>query len=162
MKIEKVYLTKENLIKIKKINDLCYSNENKIDINWYLDRFTANHIAYILLDTNNNYIGYIITVPIKKELYDAITNGVLISDLNINPRMFVDSSKYNYIVSLVILDEYRHQAFDINLITNIINIVEKGKYCALTTTSDGAYIAKKFMHLIKQIDETTAIFEVKI
>lgn len=162
MKIEKIYLTKDNLTKIKNIDDLCYNEENKTDLNWYLERFTPNHIAYVILDENNNYIGYIIAVPIKKELYDAITNGVLINDLNINPAMFIASSKYNYIVSFVILEGYRHQGLGINLIKNIINIVEKGKYCALTISEDGEMIAKKFMHLKHQINDKTAVFEINI
>lgn len=126
MKIEKIYLTKDNLKKIKKIDDLYYKGENKTDLNWYLERFSSKHIGYVLLNGKSEYIGYIISVPVKKELYDALIGGVLVNDININPDMFINKSKYNYIVSFVILEEYRHMGLGVELIKNIINIVDKG------------------------------------
>ena len=48
------------------------------------------------------------------------------------------------------------------MLTTIINIVDKGYYCALTVSKEGAGVAKKFMHLKKQINDDVAVFEVKL
>ena len=162
MKIEKIYLTEENLIRIKKIDDLYYEGENITDLNWYTDRYTSKHVGYVLLNEKNEYIGYIIAVPVKKELYDALINGVLVNDININPDMFINKSKYNYISAFVLLKEYRHQGIGVELIKSIINIVDKGSYCALTISKEGASISKRFMHLKKQINSDVAVYEMKL
>ena len=161
MRIEKINLTKDNLIKIKEIDDLFYTDDH-IDLDWYLERYNSKHIGYLLLNDHNVCIGYIVSVPVKKELYDALIKGVLVNDLNINPDMFIDKSKYNYIVSFIILEEYRHQGLGLELIKNIIKTVDKGFYCALTVSQEGAAISKKFMHLKKQINDDIAVFEIKI
>ena len=75
MHIEEVKLTKENLIKIKEIDNTFYTKEN-ISLDWYLERYTEKHSAILLLD-KDEIVGYIISVPIKKELYDTIINGVI-------------------------------------------------------------------------------------
>ena len=69
MKIEKIYLTKDNIIKIKEIDDTFYEGNNLNDLDWYLERYNDKHFAYVLLDDNDNYVGYIIAIPIKKVLY---------------------------------------------------------------------------------------------
>ena len=56
-------------------------------------------------------MGYLISVPIKQALYEALINGVFINDLYINPQMFIEKSHYNYIVSCVILKEYRNKGY---------------------------------------------------
>ena len=161
MKIEKIYLTKDNLEKIKNIDDTFYKGKNKSKIDWYLNRYTSNHFAYVIKDDNDNYIGYIGAVPIKKELYEAFIKGVLINDIDINPQMFVEKSKYFYIISFVILEEYRHQGLGLKLIKNIIKTIDKGRYIALTVSKEGEVTAKKFMHLKKQINDDIAVFEIK-
>ena len=55
MKIEKVFLTKEALVKIKQIDDRFYIDVPNIE--WYLERYNENHYAYCLFD-NNAYIFY--------------------------------------------------------------------------------------------------------
>ena len=92
MHIEEVKLTKENLIKIKEIDNTFYTKES-INLDWYLERYNKNHSAILLLD-GDKVVGYIISVPIKKELYDTIINGVIINDLQINPQMFINKSEY--------------------------------------------------------------------
>ena len=124
MKVEKISLTKDNLLKIKSIDETFY--KSNLDIDWYLERYTNKHNGYILYD-NDKAVGYNVSVPIKKELYDALINGVLLNDININPNMFIEDSYYNYIVSIVILEEYRHQGMG-NL---LLEITQKKVYIVL-------------------------------
>ena len=119
MHIEEVKLTKENLIKIKEIDNTFYTKEN-ISLDWYLERYTEKHSVILLLD-KDEIVGYIISVPIKKELYDTIINGVIINDLQINPQMFIDESEYYYIVSCVILEKYRFKGYASKMLEKILN-----------------------------------------
>lgn len=64
MHIEEVCLTKEYLLKIKNIDDTFYRNVI-LDIQWYLERYNEYHKGIILLD-NNEVVGYLVAVPIKK------------------------------------------------------------------------------------------------
>ncbi len=157
MRIEKVNLTKENLIKIQKIDKLFYKN-NILDLNWYLKRYNEKHSAFFLTDDNGETVGYLVSVPIKKELYDAIVNGIMVNDLYVNPRMFVNRSSYNYVVSCVLLKEYQRRGYGSKMINELFNDAKKGKYVALTITNDGYYLAKKFMEHEKIIDDKTNVF----
>ena len=159
MKVEKVNLTKDNLLIIKNIDETFY--KSNLDINWYLERYTNKHIGYLLYD-NDKVIGYIVSVPIKKELYDTITNGVLLNDININPSMFVEKSYYHYIVSIVILEEYRHKGYAHLLFKEMLKHQKDGLYCALTITKEGDILASKYMHLIKEINKDVKIYELKV
>lgn len=88
MQIIEDKLTKDNLLKIKKIDDKFY-NSPITNIDWYLERYTKNHKGIFLLD-NEKVVGYLISVPIKQALYEALINGVFINDLYINPQMFIE------------------------------------------------------------------------
>ena len=159
MKVEKVSLTKDNLLKIKSIDETFY--KSNLDIDWYLERYTNKHIGYLLYN-NDKAIGYIVSVPIKKELYDALVNGVLLNDTNINPDMFVEDSYYNYIVSIVILEEYRHQGFTKLLLANPLNNAKDGLYSALTISKEGSILASKYMNLKLKINDKVSVYELKI
>ena len=160
MTIEKIYLTKENLIKIKEIDDIFYRNDIT-PLEWYLERLTPKHTGYIIKD-NDKVVGYLVAVPIRKECYEAIIKGVIINDIYINPNMYVEKSKYHYIVSFVLLEEYRHKGIGTKLILQVIKKVEKGYYCALTISQEGAALSKKFMKRKKQLNDNVAVFEIKL
>lgn len=155
MHIEEVCLTKENLLKIQDIDDTFYKNAI-IGIHWYLERYNKDHKGIVLLD-NNKVVGYIVAVPIKKELYDAITNGVIINDLYINPKMFVKESNYKYVVSCVLLKKYRGKGYATQMMKKLFNKA-KGYYCALTITENGYNLANKFMKLKLNINDDTNVF----
>jgi len=155
IRIENVNLTKDNLIKIKQIDNLFYK-EDILTLDWYLERYNENHNGILLLD-NNECVGYLVAIPIKKELYKTITNGVLVNDLYINPNMIVNKSKYYYIVSSVILDDYRHKGYGKEMMKELLKS-KKGIYCALTITEDGYNLAKKFMKLKLKINNNTNVF----
>ena len=97
MKAKKEKLTKDVLHKIKNIDDLFYTDID-LSTSWYLERYNEEHYGYLIYDDNNCF-GYIVSVPIKKELWDALLNGVMTNDYYINPKMFINESDYNYIVS---------------------------------------------------------------
>lgn len=154
MHIEEVKLTKENLIKIKEIDNTFYTKEN-ISLDWYLERYTEKHSAILLLD-KDEIVGYIISVPIKKELYDTIMNGVIINDLQINPQMFIDESEYYYIVSCVILEKYRFKSYASKMLEKILN--KEKKYCALTITTSGYHLVEKYMNFKVNVYKDINVF----
>src|SRR5574344_1061289 len=124
MKIKKIYLTKENLLKIQDLDDLYYVN-TITGINWYLERYNENNFAYVIVDEHEKYCGYIMAAPITKEFYNAITSGVIINDVYVNPKMFINKSNYYYIYSIVILEEYRKKGFGIKLLNELLKEVDK-------------------------------------
>lgn len=160
MTIEKIYLTKENLLRIKKIDDSFYKNAIT-GIEWYLGRYNEKHYAYCLID-KNEIVGYIVSVPIKKELYDAIINGVLINDLYINPAMYLTESEYNYIVSCVIKEEYRYKNYGKLLMKTILNDLNTSYVCCLTISKDGYNLANKYLKLKNKLNDDVAVFENQI
>lgn len=157
MKIEKLFLTKENLLKIEKIDDAFYKNDIT-GINWYLERYNPNHFAYCLID-NDDVVGYIVYVPIKKELYDAIINGVLLNDVDINPTMFLDKSDYYYIVSCVLKEEYKHKNYGKLLMEKVLSDLEGNYACCLTVSEAGYRLASRYMNLKNKLNSDIAVFE---
>ena len=155
MKIEKVFLTKENLLKIEKIDDEIFTNAIT-GIEWYLERYNKNHYAYCLT-FEEEIVGYIISVPIKKELYDAIVNGVLLNDLHINPNMFLNQSNYNYVVSCVIKEEYRYKNYGKLLMENLLKDL-KGNICCLTISKPGYNLASKYLDLKLKLNDDVFVF----
>ena len=155
IKIEKVNLTKENLIKIMDIDSLFYK-EDILTIEWYLERYNKNHYGYLLID-GDKCVGYLVSVPVKRELYKAIVNGVMVNDLYINPQMILENSKYNYIVSSVILDEYRNKGYGQKMLEKLFN-ENNGKYCSLTITKAGYNLSKKYMRHEKELNDEVHVF----
>lgn len=155
IKIESVNLTKDNLIKIREIDNLFYKEEI-LTMDWYLERYNENHNGILLFD-DNNCVGYLVAVPIKKELYNAITKGVITNDLYINPKMIINKSKYKYIVSSVILEEYRHNGYGKKMLDNLFQ-KNKGKYCVLTITQDGYNLASKCMKREMKLNDNVNVF----
>lgn len=159
MKIEVRNLSKDNLLEIQKIDKKFY-NDDLLNIDWYLKRYNEKHKGIFLLD-NEKIVGYLVSVPIKKELYEAITNGVLINDLYINPSMFIEDSNYHYIVSCVILKEYQEKGYGSLMMSKLFKN-SKGKFCALTISNKGYNLAKKFLNLKININEEISVFEKEI
>jgi len=155
IKIETVNLNKENLIKIKEIDNIFYK-EDILTIDWYLERYNDNHTGILLFD-EDKCVGYLVSVPIKKVLYETIINGAITNDLYINPNMYTNKSNYNYIVSSVILKEYRRKGYG-EMMLNKLFSENKGHFCALTITKDGYKLANKNMKLIMNINENTSVF----
>lgn len=156
MHIEEINLTKDNLIKMKQIDDTFYKKDN-ITLEWSLERYNDIHKG-LLLFNQDKVVGYMAAVPIKKELYDTIVNGVITNDLQINPNMFVDESDYYYIVSCVILKEYRGKGYGTKMLKLILENKEKN-YCTLTISEDGYNLVKSHMDLKTKVYKNIYAFE---
>ncbi len=155
MKIVKTFLSRENLEIIRNIDsNFC---DNLKDIEWYIKRYNRFHYAYMLVE-GEKPVGYLLSVPIRKQFYDAIKSGVLMGDYDINPNMYLTESYYNYIVSCVILDEYRNNGYGDALI-NALFETGRGIYIMLTRTTDGYKLANSCMNEILKIDNFTFVFE---
>ena len=159
MEIIEQKLTKENLLKIKEIDDTFYK-DTVVDFEWYLDRYNENHKGIFLQD-GEKIVGYLVAVPIKKELYDTIINGVITGDISINPNMFITSSNYYYIVSSVILEKYRHQGYGTLMMEKLFQNT-KGKFCVLTISDKGYHLAQKFLDLKMKINDKVSVFEKEV
>ena len=109
------------------------------------------------MNDNSDLIGYIVSVPIKKELYEAITNGVILNDLHINPTMFQKESDYHYIVSCVILEEYRYQNYGPKLMETLLSSLN-GRACCLTISKDGYRLASKYLNLKETLNDSVSVF----
>ena len=156
MKIEKEVLTKENLKKIQAIDDSFYANDIT-GIDWYLERYNEDHYAYFLKDDLSNVVGYILFVPIKKELYDAITGGVLLNDVHINPNMFIKKSKYHYLFSAIINSQYRHKGYGKRLMETVLKDID-GDICCIAVSKEGYNLANKYMKLKETLNDSVSIF----
>jgi Acetyltransferase (GNAT) family. len=155
MKIEEVNLTKEILHEIKKLDDLFYG-EDEFGIDWYLSKYTDRNKGFVLFNDDSEIVGYGIPAPIKKEYYDALYNGVIISDLYVNSNMYLESSDYYYISSMVIKEEYRNLGFGERLAK--LMIADGKKNVALTVSKKGAHIISKYMKHHLKVNDFTNIF----
>ena len=156
MKIDKKFKKKEKLKKIMKIDKSFYKNDI-LTLDWYLERYNENHKALVLVNKKNQWVGYLVSVPITKELYMTITNGVLVNDLYINPKHFLIDSNYNYIVSVLIDEKYRDKGYGSKIIKYFFES-NSGKYCALTITKGGYNLCLNQMNLWMKINESTFVF----
>ena len=158
MIIRKVNLNKENLLKIKDIDDIIYKDYH-LTLDFYLERYNDKHTAFVLID-DKNIVGYLVSVPVKKELYEAIINGTMTNDLHINSKMFINDSKYNYLTSIAMLKKYRGKGFGKKLFEAFLEEA-KGSNVALSVTTDGYNMCNKYMTLVNEIDGHIASFEYK-
>lgn len=158
MLIEKIKLTQNNLLKIKEIDDTFYTNEN-LSLDFYLERYNENHYAFVLKNEKKAIVGYLISVPIEKVLYDAIKNGTMTNDIYFNPKMFINNSNYNYIVSICIIKEYRNNGYSKLLFNQFLKETLEGNYISLTINKKGYNLASKYMNLVKEINENISVFE---
>lgn len=156
IKIEKVFLTEENLLKIEKIDRKFYINAIP-NIQSYFNIYKCYHSAYLLVNNEDMVVGYIVLVPIKKELYDAIINGVILNDIDINPKMFIEKSDYNYLVSCLIEEKYRNKGYGKKLMDIAIKDIKGNIFC-LAITKEGFALASKYHELKEKLNENVSIF----
>lgn len=75
--------------------------------------------------------------------------------LHFNPKMFLKKSKYNYIVSALILEEYRKKGYGSKILKKLF-FSTKGKFCALSIIKEVFYLARKYMK--HKIDDDINVF----
>ena len=153
--IKEVSLTKEVLEEIRKIDLQFYPNIGPID--WYLARYKPWHSAFVAMD-EGKIVGYIASLPARKELYDAILNGVLIDDLGINPEMFLKESEYYYVGSILVKTEYRGRSISKQLLNAFIRKYGDRKICLIAVSKEGYRLAEHYFSLAKEISDGIGIF----
>lgn len=158
MKIVKTFLTKDVLESIIDIDKTYYKKVN--DMEWYISRYNKFHYAYLLKD-GEKIVGYILAVPIRKQLYDAIKSGVLMDVNDVNPNMIVNESYYNYITSIAILSEYRGKGYGKSMLETLLDN-GRGFYIAISVNKEGYNLCNKYMFEMLKIDNSTHIFEKEI
>ena len=157
MEIKTVPLTKEILQEIEKIDDTFYENDIT-GIKWYTDRYKSNHEAVVLLD-QGRIVGYIIAVPVKKDLFDALASGCILNDVNINPKMFVKTSEYYYLSSIVLLDPYRNKGYGRKM-TNVLFKKYKDKsLVALVVSEVGYNLLNRYATRTSKLPQTKFVFQ---
>lgn len=157
MNIISCNLNSELIVKIKQIDDKYY--KSNVSIYWY-NRYNENNKVTLLLD-KDEIVGYVIIAGIDKDLYKAIKNKLIVGDISINPNKFNYKSKYKYLSSIVIKNQYQKKGYGTKLIEKALE-EEKGRIISITISNDGFNLLKKnFKHLSK-INETINIFEKKL
>ena len=155
VEIKEVSLTEEILQEIRKIDLQFYPNIGPID--WYLARYKPWHSTFVAMD-QGQIVGYIASLPARKELYDAILNGVLIDDLGINPDMFLEESEYCYLGSILLKAEYRGRNIGRQLLDAFMNKYGDKKICLIAVSKEGYHLAEQYFSLVKEISGGIGIF----
>ena len=153
--IREVSLTREILEEIREIDLEFYPNIGPIG--WYLSRYKPWHSAFAAMD-GGKMIGYFVAVPVRKALYDAILNGVLVDDLGVSPDMYLKESEYYYAVSVVIRKEYRGRNIGRQLFDAYFSKHPDKKTCLLAISREGYRLAGHYFSLVKDISENIGVF----
>ena len=153
--IKEVSMTKEVLEQIREIDLQVYPNIGSID--WYLARYKPWHTALAAMD-NGEIVGYIASLPARKELYDAILNGVLIDDLGINPDMFLKDSAYCYAGSVVLKTAYRGGNISRRLLDSFMERHRDKKVFLIAVSKEGRHLAEHYFSLAKELPGGIGVF----
>lgn len=84
MNIIRVQLNDVYLKKTKELDDTFY-NDKVLTFEWYKKRYDENHNTLLFID-NEEIVGYLVSIPIKKELYNTIVNGTITNVFVLNNR----------------------------------------------------------------------------
>ena len=160
MKIKKVKLSKENLKIIKDIDEIFYKDD-RLTLKWYLERYNENHDGILLINEENINVGYLVCVPIKEELYNQFVSGMLSDDIEVDPKMFIKESKYNYIVSTVIFEKYRRKGYGTKMLEELMKYSDGKNYCAISVSPEGYKLLRKKLDVIKKVTDKVCVFEKK-
>ena len=155
LSFKEVSLTRETLEEIREIDREFYPNIGSID--WYLSRYKPWHFAFAAMD-DGRMIGYFVAVPVRKELYDAILDGVLVDDLGVNPNMFLKESEYYYAVSIVIRKAYRGRNISRQILDIYFSKHPDKKTCLLAVSRHGYRLAGHYFSLVKDLSEDVGVF----
>ena len=153
--VKEVSLTRETLEEIRKIDLEFYPNIGPID--WYLARYKPWHCAFAAMD-GEKMIGYFVAMPVRKELYDTILNGVLVDDLGVNPDMYLKESDYYYAVSVVIREAYRGRNLSRRMFDMYFSKYPDKKTCLLAVSRSGRRLAEHYFSLVKDLSENVSVF----
>ena len=155
IKVDKEKFTKEIKTIIKELDDEI-SYYTSVDISWY-DRYKDDSYIYLLKD-DKKVIGYIYGTFISESLYNSFINGKILSDFQIDKKLYVDVSDYIYLSSIVIKEEYRNNKYGSLLQEKFLEDNKDKKIVILTVSNSGYNLAKKYFKLYKKIDDIHSIF----
>ena len=155
IEIKEVSMTKEVLEIVREIDLQFYPNIGSID--WYLARYKPWHTSFVAIDAGE-IVGYLTSLPARKELYDAILSGVLIDDIGINPDMFLKESEYRYVESIVIRTEYRGRNISEQLFDAYFDRYGDKKACAIAVNTEGYHLMEHYFSLAKELSGGVGIF----
>ena len=155
VEIKEVSLTEEVLQEIRKIDLQFYPNIGPID--WYLARYKPWHTAFVAMD-EGKIVGYVASLPARKQLYDAIVNGVLIDDLGINPDMFLEESEYYYLGAILLKEEYRGKHIGRQLLDAFMNKYGDKKICLIAVSREGYHLVEEYFSLVKETPDGIGVF----
>ena len=155
IEIKEVSMTREALESIRDIDLQFYPNVDPID--WYLARHKPWHTSFVATD-NGEIIGYLAFLPARRELYDAILNGVLIDDSGINPDMFLKESEYFYVESLVLKAQYRKMNISRRLFNAFFDRYGDKKAITIALSQEGYRLAEHYFSLAKALSCGIGIF----
>lgn len=153
--VREVSLTEDVLEEIRKIDLEFYPNIGPIG--WYLSQYKPWHSAFAAMD-GEKMVGYFVSVPVRKELYGAVLNGVLVDDLGVNPDMYVKESEYYYAVSVVVREAYRGRNLSQQLLDAYFGKYRDKKTCALAVSRSGCRLAGHYFSLVKEISGNICVF----
>ena len=153
--VREVSLTEEILEEIREIDLEFYPNIGPIG--WYLSRYKPWHSAFAAMD-GGKMVGYFAAVPVRKELYDAVLNGVLVDDLGVCPDMYVKESEYYYAVSVVVREAYRGRNLSRRMLDMYFSKYRDKKTCLLAISRGGYRLAGHYFSLVKDISGNVGVF----
>lgn len=148
LKVKMSETTKQEILEI----DEKYYIDSIVSIFWY-DRYDENTEVILLKTDCNVTVGYLIIAGIKKELYDIFKAGVLVGDICINSNMFDGKSKYKYLSSIVIIEEYRSMLFGSYMLDLALKYYYKDIIAISTSKGGYALLNKRFKHIVKLTDK---------
>jgi hypothetical protein len=116
----------ENIVNvIRKIDKECYKTD--YDEQWYFDRYANNFIGIFVCDNiSKKTVGYSVLCGMSNEFQEAIINGKIMNDTDINIDYYTNlESKNLYLASTALLPKYRHKGYSTKMTRILVDIYKK-------------------------------------
>jgi len=143
--IKEEFFTDETLKKIMKFDSDVFYEDYHLTEEWYKARYKPHHSMFVAY-YKKYIIGYVCAVPIEEKLYDTIVSGILTDDINVNPNLFVKDSKFIYLPSVVIAEQFRNKGIGSRLMEKVISKYKNKFLCCITISGGGYNLADKYMN----------------
>ncbi len=143
IEIKEVLFDSNTLMEVRDFDKSNFYGQLNLNPSWYLSRYLRK-TAFIAYAPFQEIVGYIATVPIKKELYDTIVNGIIFDDIYVNPHLYIEDSHYIYIPSVLVQTGYRDKQLGSTLIEKVLDKYKNKSICCITISIGGYRLAKKY------------------
>ena len=111
-----------------------------------------------MVNQDSLVVGYVAIANIKEELYNSIKSGSIRNDIDLNPIMYDRNSKYHYLSSIVILDEYQKLGYGQKLLNCAIKEYNHN-LITITISESGYALMNKVMKQVIKLGKEITIFE---